>query len=194
MNQSLLILAGSAPSDLQSPQTIGREDVDFKKLFNTSIKNNRNTTFLYVNDDFEEVFKKEFKKVKSIKAAGGVVKNGEGDFLFIHRLGKWDLPKGKLEENEKPKTAAVREVEEECGVKVDYAGQKLAVTYHTYQMKGTFVLKQTYWYEMGVNKKPKLTPQQEEDITEAKWMSKSQFAKLSNESYPLIVDIMKKIG
>src|SRR5665648_657317 len=51
-----------------------------------------------------------------IPAAGGLVRNENGLFLFIRRLGVWDLPKGKIEKNETPELAAVREVEEECGL------------------------------------------------------------------------------
>ena len=53
-----------------------------------------------------------------IEAAGGLVKNENGDYLFIYRNDKWDLPKGKIEKDEKTKVAAVREVEEECGIAV----------------------------------------------------------------------------
>ena len=62
-------------------------------------------------DDFHDSF-------TNIEAAGGIVKNDENKILFIHRLGKWDLPKGKLEPNESLENAAVREVEEETGIKI----------------------------------------------------------------------------
>ena len=128
-----------------------------------------------------------------IKAAGGLVKNGEGDYLFIHRLGKWDLPKGKVEPNEKMREAAVREVEEECGIHIDYLGPKLQTTYHTYMMRGRFVLKQTKWYEMGVNKVPELIPQAEEDITDARWLAKDEFDRVLANTYPLIEQIVHNI-
>ena len=32
-----------------------------------------------------------------VEAAGGVVKNKQGEILFIFRRGKWDLPKGKIQ-------------------------------------------------------------------------------------------------
>src|SRR5690606_2227291 len=140
-----------------------------------------------------KIFKNILSSVPSIKAAGGLVKNGKGEYLFIHRLGKWDLPKGKVEENEKMREAALREVEEECGIKVDYLGKKIATTYHTYYMRGKFVLKQTQWYEMGVNKQPLLTPQQEEDITEAIWLDAKDLKKIKENTYPLIEEILEKI-
>jgi hypothetical protein len=40
---------------------------------------------------------KELKQsLKYLKAAGGLVRNEKREYLFIFRLGYWDLPKGKL--------------------------------------------------------------------------------------------------
>ena len=50
-----------------------------------------------------------------IPAAGGVVIRNE-KILFIFRNGKWDLPKGKIDNGETAKEAAIREVAEECGI------------------------------------------------------------------------------
>src|SRR3546814_1559982 len=38
------------------------------------------------------------KEVIYIEAAGGLVRNQQGQYLFIFRHGKWDLPKGRSEE------------------------------------------------------------------------------------------------
>jgi 8-oxo-dGTP pyrophosphatase MutT (NUDIX family) len=193
MNQSLLILADFAPKIEKNVQTIGLQEIGLEKLFNTSTKNQQ-ITYLFVHPDITSIFKKIISDLKIIYAAGGVVRNGEGDYLFIHRLGKWDLPKGKVDEGEKMREAAVREVEEECGIKVDYLGDKIQTTYHTYIMRGKFVLKQTKWYDMGVNKIPELTPQTEEDITEAVWLNKKDLKKVRENTYPLILDILEKIS
>jgi len=192
MNQSLLILADFAPSIKGNVQTIGLQDIDLEKLFNSITKNN-DITYLYVHPNINQVLKNILSTVKIIHAAGGLVKNGEGDYLFIYRLDKWDLPKGKVEESEKMKDAALREVEEECGIKVNYLGPKIATTYHTYYMRGKFVLKQTKWYEMGVNKVPKLIPQTQEDITQAIWLDPRELDKVEGNTYPLITEIIEKI-
>lgn len=192
MNQSLLILADFAPSIKKNIQTIGLQDIDLEKLFNSCIKNNE-VTYLFVHPNINQVLKSILTKVKIIHAAGGLVKNGDGDYLFIYRLDKWDLPKGKVEESEKMKDAALREVEEECGIKVNYLGPKIATTYHTYYMRGKFVLKQTKWYEMAVNKVPKLIPQTEEDITQAIWLDANDLDKVQNNTYPLINEIIETI-
>jgi len=139
------------------------------------------------------IFHKLKEKNKIIKAAGGLVKNGDGDYLFIFRLGKWDLPKGKVESHEKMKEAAVREVEEECGIKIDYLGKKIQTSYHTYYLRnGDFILKQTNWYEMGVNKIPKLIPQTEEDITKAEWLDKHSLKQVKQNTYPIIANILEE--
>ena len=69
---------------------------------------------------------KEYKKVlndvksmfKVVKAAGGVIENENKQILFIYRLKKWDLPKGKKDKGESIMDCAIREVEEETKVKV----------------------------------------------------------------------------
>ncbi|GHE48518.1 hypothetical protein GCM10017764_34410 [Sphingobacterium griseoflavum] len=194
MNESQLILADFVPKKLTIVQTIGLQDIDLEKLFQASKnKATKETTYLYVHPDAEKVFRSLLQKNNIIKAAGGIVKNGEGEYLFIHRLGKWDLPKGKVEENEKMRDAAVREVEEECGIKINYLGAKLHTTYHTYVMRGKFVLKQTNWYDMGANKSPKLIPQLEEDITDARWISRDDLEIVKENTYPLIAQLIKAL-
>ena len=91
--------------------------------------------------DSEKAFR-EFKSLfRVIEAAGGLVLNPDNEVLFIHRLGKWDLPKGKIEEGESTKVAAVREVSEECGVSGLQIMKKLKSTYHTYNQKSERILK-----------------------------------------------------
>ncbi|MBQ1222246.1 MAG: NUDIX domain-containing protein [Alistipes sp.] len=51
-----------------------------------------------------------------VVAAGGVVENSRGEWLFIHRNNRWDLPKGHLEPGEELEVCATREIEEETGV------------------------------------------------------------------------------
>jgi len=191
MNQSVLILADFVPSKVKNPQTIDIQSIDLEKLFKQTQDSKKETTYLYIQKDIEEVFQKLKNKIKVIKAAGGLVKNGNGDYLFIYRLGKWDLPKGKVEPDEKMREAAVREVEEECGIHINYLGKKILSSYHTYYMKGEFILKVTNWYEMGINKEPVLIPQKEEDITKAIWQDPSDLSEIEANTYPIIKDILK---
>lgn len=107
-------------------------------------------------------------------AAGGVVRNEAGEVLVIFRRGKWDLPKGKLDYDETPEHAALREVTEECGINQLQLGAPIAVTYHTYVEKKKRFLKKTHWYYMQSSDDRPLVPQLEEDIEQAVWMTTQQ--------------------
>jgi hypothetical protein len=66
--------------------------------------------------DFEKACSEFNSLFKKINAAGGIVKNNKGEYLFIKRLGLWDLPKGKLHKKESSRDGAIREVGEETGL------------------------------------------------------------------------------
>ena len=129
---------------------------------------------------------------KLIKAAGGVVYNGNNQLLMIFRNGKWDLPKGKLQIDEDIKTCAIREVEEECGVTGLHITQKLLDTYHTYELKGEKILKRTYWFAMKTNFKGNLVPQIEEGVTEVVWVDKKDIAEKLENSFANINELLQK--
>ena len=59
------------------------------------------------------------KPVQSVSSSGGVVLNHEGQVLILRRKqeGTWVLPKGKMEPGETIAQTALREVEEETGLK-----------------------------------------------------------------------------
>ena len=138
-------------------------------------------------------YKKVVKAIKNdytiIKAAGGLVLN-EGEVLMIWRLKKWDLPKGKLEKGEKPKKAAIREVEEECNVKVKL-GKIICHTWHTYKQNGKRILKKTYWFRMYCVDDSKMKPQLEENIEEIKWMNETELKEAFYNTYPSIRDVFR---
>ncbi|WP_245586396.1 NUDIX hydrolase [Olivibacter sitiensis] len=190
MNDSVLILADFDYPEKIIVQNIDSELFDFNALWALVKKNPAPLNYLIRVDDPKSYFKELLSKQPLIKAAGGLVRNGRGDFLFIYRLGKWDLPKGKLEEGEKMRETAVREVEEECGIAVDYLGPKIISGYHVYEIKGKMVVKKTNWYEMAVNKVPKLKPQLSEDITKARWIPAEGIGSVMTDTYPLIKDIV----
>ncbi len=75
------------------------------------------------------LFKKHFKY---IKAAGGLVQNPAGEFLFIKRFDIWDLPKGKLKKGEAPGKGAMREVMEDKGVNKLTVEKRMANRCHIY--------------------------------------------------------------
>ena len=59
------------------------------------------------------------KPVKTVTSAGGVVLNHDGLVLVLRRKteGTWVLPKGRVEPGESLKQTALREVEEETGLR-----------------------------------------------------------------------------
>ena len=141
--------------------------------------------------NFEEVFKQFQSQFKMIFAAGGIVSNTKGEKLFIYRLDKWDLPKGKIEEGEDTKTAAIREVGEECGVTDLTIKKEFSPTYHIYTIKNELVLKQTNWFEMESNFKGTLVPQKEENITKAEWLSEEAITnKVLKNTYSSIANLL----
>lgn len=127
-----------------------------------------------------------------LMAAGGLVFNENGDFLAIHRLGFYDLPKGKCEKGESIRQTAIREVEEECGIHNLIIQQKLISTFHTYQLNEDSILKETVWYEMHYTGCEALQPQQEENIQKAEWLSKDKVASFAENTYPSIIEVLKK--
>lgn len=138
-------------------------------------------------DDLLKQLKCEFE---FICAAGGLVVNTNGEYLFIKRHGKWDIPKGKMDKGEMPEETAVREVEEECGVDNLSITGKLVDTYHTYEYKGKPVLKKTYWYLMETSFNGELVPQTEEGITEVNWLKREEFEMVYSNTFKGIIDVL----
>ncbi|MFT2010854.1 NUDIX hydrolase [Pontibacter sp. 13R65] len=126
---------------------------------------------------------------KIVKAAGGLVVKDD-KILMIYRLGTWDLPKGKLNKKEKVKEGALREVEEECNIKVEIVG-KLPKTWHSYAYKGNKILKKTSWYLMNCTDDSLMKPQAEEFIEEVRWMTIEEVKEVLPNAYTSISFIMK---
>ena len=145
---------------------------------------------IFLNNELDSLKKDFFSLYKKIKAAGGIVRNKPGDILFIYRLGKWDLPKGKAEEKEKIKNTAIREVKEETGLKKLKIIKELTPTYHTYIRNGERILKKTYWFEMFAPGDQELTPQYKESITEVRWFKESNIKKVLKSTYRSIKEVI----
>jgi 8-oxo-dGTP pyrophosphatase MutT (NUDIX family) len=129
---------------------------------------------------------------EKIIAAGGIVENEQGQILFQFRRGKWDLPKGKLDEGENIEACALREVEEETGLQNIQLGELVGTTIHYYNERGVDIEKETFWYAMKVTGKQNLVPQLEEDITELKWVSEHELAPFLQDTYQNIIDIVER--
>ena len=137
-------------------------------------------------------------RMRYVRAAGGVITAPDGEMLLIRRNGRWDLPKGKVEAGETLRQAALREVEEETGVRVE-SGQWVVgstleqtlptphyplptKTYHIFNLYGGWHLKQTSWFPMR-GEKGNAAPQAEEGITEVAWVSPHEWRRRLASSY-----------
>tara|TARA_B100001121_G_scaffold124143_1_gene108841 strand:+ start:291 stop:881 length:591 start_codon:yes stop_codon:yes gene_type:complete len=128
----------------------------------------QNEIYLYYPNK-KKLIKEFKKKLKTIIAAGGIVKNNQNEILFIFRKGKWDLPKGKIEKNEKIDEGALREVIEETGIKKVKIDKFFDTTYHLIKSQKQYFLKETHWYKMKSNYSGKLRPQKSEGIRSVRW-------------------------
>jgi len=191
INEKVILLTGKEPKRVTDYKQIDTEAFDLNMLYTWAL--NHPSKFFYVLcDDVKAFFKTVKKSVTLIEAAGGLVKNEDGEYLFIFRNNKWDLPKGKIEKQEGVKEAAVREVEEECGIKVSKLDDLICKTYHSYINKGEVVLKKTYWYEMRARGQKNLVPQTEEGITDVRWFNKSDISPIIENTFPSIMDVLVK--
>lgn len=132
---------------------------------------------------------------KKIIAAGGLVFNDNAELLMIFRRGKWDLPKGKLDEGETIEQCAVREVQEETGLHSITLDSFLGITHHEYfePRINSDVFKETHWFKMHATGTQNLTPQTEEDIEQIEWVDKKDIMEKLQNTYPNIIDIINKI-
>ncbi len=127
-----------------------------------------------------------------IEAAGGLIQKND-EFLFIKRLGKWDLPKGKIDKGEGKKEAAIRECEEECDVHDLEIVKQLNNTYHIYEYKEGYAFKVTYWYHMTTDYSNPLKPQTEENIEEVRWFNRNEIqTKVLKNTYATIEGLVKE--
>jgi 8-oxo-dGTP pyrophosphatase MutT (NUDIX family) len=153
------------------------DEIDLLGSINRLETNEINDLYLY-DDNIQLLFEKFTNSFRIIEAAGGIVKNSKGELLFIFRNGLWDLPKGKIEKNESIKEAALREVEEECGIKQLKLDKLIDKTYHMYKINNQYIVKISYWFLMYSDFQGELSPQLEEGITKVEWISEQNLTKV----------------
>jgi 8-oxo-dGTP diphosphatase len=110
-----------------------------------------------------------------IRAAGGVVLH-EGQIAVVHRpkYDDWSLPKGKLEPGETWEEAALREVEEETGVRVRLE-YPLTTTHY---MVGERPKTVRWWRMAVVEHEPDREPDREVD--QLLWVTPEEAMRLLN--------------
>ncbi|MBR1626859.1 MAG: NUDIX domain-containing protein [Bacteroidales bacterium] len=165
---------------------------DFSTLFDD--KQTENYLIVVEQEDIKTVFERVTSSLYFVKAAGGIVRNENGDYLFMFRNGFWDLPKGHHEKGETIEQTAKREVLEECGMKQLEVREYLASSFHTYYMNSRKEIKQTYWYDMYCHSSEMLTPQEEEGIQQLEWITQKDLPGILSHSYPNIRCLFESIA
>ena len=145
---------------------------------------------IILNNVFEtlETIKKEFTV---ILASGGLVYSSDNKILLIFRRGKWDLPKGKLDEGEDLVDCALREVTEETGLSDLIYERFLCTSYHTYYENEKPILKESHWHLLKGNDKQLLIPQTDEDIEKCEWVTVEKLAPYLENAPASIIDVLE---
>jgi 8-oxo-dGTP pyrophosphatase MutT (NUDIX family) len=149
---------------------------------------------IFCHPDLEALKTAFFKKFTIVHAAGGLVVNEKNEALFIFRLGKWDLPKGKMEKKETPEQSCLREITEETGLSELVMEQPLPSTYHTYHQDNKFILKETHWFRLKGNGQEHLVPQKEEGIEDICWVGTERLPECMATTYSSIRDVVRSSG
>lgn len=197
INENPVFIHTGAPSadvrrdDPANPVYTFDQEKEIEKAFHL-LENHAGVKSLNIYGDDPKLIRNTlFSGYKKIGAAGGLVFNNKGQILMIYRRNMWDLPKGKIDEGERKKTAALREVREETGLQKLSIIKKLKKTYHTYALDNTTkVLKVTHWYLMMCNDDTQPVPQAEEDIEIVKWMEPEQAEEKMQHTYANIRDVI----
>ncbi len=173
------ILDVNSSYDISCAKVIKKVETD---KFIAIITPNPDATFKSLQSQFKLVF-----------AAGGAVESEDGRLLMIELRNRWDLPKGHIEVGESESIAALREVEEETGVKAEIVGNEpIAVTWHAYNTYGSWELKRTSWWQMKATKCG-LTPQREEGISNVAWCAREEVEERLKKSYPTIKHVVETL-
>ena len=140
-----------------------------------------------VSDDPDRAFAAFAAEFTPVEAAGGVVVNDCGEWLMIHRNGRWDLPKGHLEAGESLAACAEREIAEETGI-VARVERPLCETLHAYWFAKTarWELKRTHWFRLRSAGAGTPAPQTEEGIERVSWCAPAEREEYLRDAFPTI--------
>ncbi len=113
-------------------------------------------------------------------SAGGIVarKHGKGFEVLLIKdsYGRWTWPKGHIDKDEKSADAALREIEEEVGLKNTRILGKAGRNNYFYRLKGELIFKTVFFFLVEANGDEKLKVQRNE-IEEARWFKPAQALK-----------------
>ncbi|MEN8878615.1 MAG: NUDIX domain-containing protein [Polaribacter sp.] len=192
VNDKPIIITSSSKIEKNFP-TYSFSEINFKDVL-LKLQDTSTLGIILIAANLELDWQLFIKNLKVIPAAGGLVLNNEKSVLFIYRNEVWDLPKGGIEKGESKEIAAIREVEEECGITNLSILKQLPTTYHIYDYKG-LNLKQTFWFLMHSNDTSALTPQLEEGITKVAFLNSKKIKSALLNTYTnikLVYDAYKQ--
>jgi len=120
----------------------------------------------------------------TVRAGGGVVVR-DGRVLLVHRprYGDWTLPKGKLDPGESWQDGALREVEEETGLRCEL-GEEVARTHY---VDGQGRDKEVRYYRMAAAGEPVA----QNEVDEVRWVPLADAPGLL--SYERDVDVLSSL-
>ena len=172
VNEKKLLLSKNPEN---KKKTVGYENPTTLEIALDLLQNTSTSELNVHGENLERIWEEFNLLFRKIEAAGGIVNNASQEILFIKRLGKWDLPKGKMEKGESREESAIREIEEETGLTSVVLKDFINTTYHIYiERNGDRVLKYTHWFEMFFDGEDTSKPQTEEGITEVAWKNCAQ--------------------
>ncbi len=127
---------------------------------------------------------------RTVRAAGGVpwrrADDATVEVLLVHRprYGDWTFPKGKLEPGETDEQAALREVEEETGLRCELGAELPSTSYRDAKLRQKTV---RYWALGPVDGRAAPT----NEVDEVRWLPVAQAERLL--SYDRDLDVLRAL-
>lgn len=116
----------------------------------------------------------------TVRAAGGLVWRRDGDgeveLALVHRprYDDWSLPKGKAHRGESDEATALREVEEETGLRCRLGPELATVRYRTDRGED----KTVRWWAMTVREDQGFVA--DDEVDELRWVGLAEFERLAS--------------
>lgn len=115
-----------------------------------------------------------------VRAAGGLVwrrdRDGTLELVLVHRprYDDWSLPKGKAHRGESDEDTALREVQEETGLRCRLGPELMTVRYRTERGED----KTVRWWAMTVREDDGFVA--DDEVDELRWVTLSEFERLAS--------------